>query len=112
MSDYSSEIASAKADIEAAGRAVVLRTFVTVGTAYDPARIEVNTDAMALQTKAKKSEYDRGLITATSRVYLFPADAAIVKDMKIIDGTELSITSIEPLQPGEGIIFYRVIANG
>lgn len=113
MSDHSQEAKDAAKAFKEEGRAIVLRTYTKTGSSYDPI-LKPNDSApvYALQTKAKKYEYDRGLVTATSKVLLVESTIPITKDMKVIDGSELSITSLEPLQLGDDVIFYRVMVDG
>ena len=113
MSDHSQEIIDAREAFRAEGRAIVLRTYADAGSAYDPVTTPSDSAPVyALQVKARKNEFDRDLITSTSKVLLIESTIPITKDMKIIDDGEFSITSIDPLQLGEQAIFYRVIIDG
>lgn len=113
MTDYLQEAEDAKQSFVEEGRTVVLRNYRKSGPNYAPLSTAIDSDPIyVLQTKSKKYEFDQDLITATSKVLLFPHDCGITKSMKVIDGSELSITSIEELKPANQVIFYRVIIDG
>ena len=114
MSDHTQEAKDAKDAFIEDGRPVLIRTYTQTGPANNPTITPTDSDpTYALQTKAKKYEYDRGLVTNTSKVLLMNNDTALETSMKIVDdGIEFKITNIEPLRVGEGVIFYRVMIDG
>ena len=111
MSDHLVFVQQAENDIAEDGRDVTLVSFIKDGPSYDPIVTPVKTKTKALEVGFNRREIDNGLASATSKVFLMPASSNVSDDMKVIDDTEFSITSIVRIKPGDQLVMYRVVVD-
>ena len=105
--DYTNISNTAKNLIDKFGRSITLRSVTTSGTEWNPTITNSDSIIIGVFTKFDKSEIDGNLILSTDKKVLTYDE--VTTDDKIVDsGITYEVKSVNPIQPANTKIIYKV----